>query len=165
MKVAAVLERMIAFSEGNLHDINHLVKVWGYARTLGQLEGLAPETQETLELAAIVHDIACPLCRKKYGSAPGRQQEEEGGPLAREFLSGLGLEARLVERVSWLVAHHHSYAGVDGMDYQLLLEADFLVNADEEGVSEDTVRSWLARVFKSAAGIRLLKSMYLQEEP
>ena len=30
MKVAAVLERMIASSEGNLHDIKHLVKVWDY---------------------------------------------------------------------------------------------------------------------------------------
>ena len=29
---------------------------------------LTPQTQETLELAAVVHDIACPLCREKYGN-------------------------------------------------------------------------------------------------
>ena len=66
MKTEAVMERMIAFSEGNLHDINHFVKVYGYAQTIGRLEGLDDRTQLALEIAAIVHDIACPLCREKY---------------------------------------------------------------------------------------------------
>ena len=30
-----------------------------------------------LEIAAIVHDIACPLCREKYGRADGYLQEQE----------------------------------------------------------------------------------------
>ena len=29
------------------------------------------------------------------------------------------------------MTHHHTYTGVDGIDYQILLEADYLVNADE----------------------------------
>ena len=64
MKIAEILKKMITFSNGNIHDIDHLIKVWTYAKTIGELEGLDPETQFVLEVAAITHDIACPLCRE-----------------------------------------------------------------------------------------------------
>ena len=67
MTIAQIMEKMIAFSEGNIHDITHLSCVWTYAKTIGELEGLDADTQFILEVAAITHDIACPLCRKKYG--------------------------------------------------------------------------------------------------
>ena len=81
MKIAEILKKMITFSNGNIHDIDHLIKVWTYAKTIGELEGLDPETQFVLEVAAITHDIACPLCREKYGNANGKYQEIEGAPL------------------------------------------------------------------------------------
>ena len=68
MTIAQIMEKMIAFSEGNIHDITHLSCVWTYAKTIGELEGLDADTQFVLEVAAITHDIACPLCRKKYGN-------------------------------------------------------------------------------------------------
>ena len=40
MTVSQILEKMIAFSEGNIHDIDHLIRVWTYAKTIGELEGL-----------------------------------------------------------------------------------------------------------------------------
>ena len=73
--VAAAIEKMTEFYKGNLHDVAHFMKVWGFARTIGQLEGLDQQTQQTLEYTAVVHDIACPLCREKYGSASGKHQE------------------------------------------------------------------------------------------
>ena len=79
MTAAQCMEKMIAFSGGNIHDIDHFIRVWTYAATIGRLEGLDPEEQLTLEIAAIVHDIACPLCREKYGRADGPHQETEGG--------------------------------------------------------------------------------------
>ena len=60
MNISQIMEKMIAFSSGNLHDINHLMCVWTYAKTIGELEGLDRRTRETLEIAAITHDIACP---------------------------------------------------------------------------------------------------------
>ena len=68
MTIAQIMEKMIAFSEGNIHDITHLSCVWTYAKTTGELEELDADTQFILEVAAITHDIACPLCRKKYGN-------------------------------------------------------------------------------------------------
>ena len=53
MTIAQIMEKMIAFSEGNIHDITHLSCVWTYAKTIGELEGLDAETQFILEVAAI----------------------------------------------------------------------------------------------------------------
>ncbi len=39
MKIAEILKKMITFSNGNIHDIDHLIKVWTYAKTIGELEG------------------------------------------------------------------------------------------------------------------------------
>ena len=113
MLIAKTLERMIISSGRNLHDINHFLKVWAFARTIGRQEGLDVTTQQILELAAIVHDIACPICREKYGNTKGKNQELEGGPLATNFLRRCGWQESVVARVSKLVARHHTYDNVD----------------------------------------------------
>ena len=88
MSVSEIATRMIKYSKGNLHDINHFMKVYAYAKTIGESEKLDGKTQEVLEAAAIIHDIACPLCREKYGNTNGQSQETEGMILAEEFLKG-----------------------------------------------------------------------------
>ena len=158
--IAELMRKMIAYSGGNLHDIRHLMKVWGYAKMIGELEGLDAAAQRTLEAAAIVHDIACPLCRAKYGNTNGKYQEAEGGPLAAAFLQNTGLTADEIRRVAWLVAHHHTYGAVDGADYQILLEADYLVNAEERGDPPETVHAAAARFFRTEAGTALLRAIY-----
>ena len=89
--ISAVLEKMIAFSDGNIHDIDHLIRVWTYSKMIGELEGLDAQTQLVLEVAAITHDIACPLCREKYGNTNGKLQEQKGEAMVRDFLVGTGI--------------------------------------------------------------------------
>ena len=84
--VAAATRKMIGFYHGNRHDIAHFLKVWAMAKTIGELEGLDGHTQEVLELAAVVHDIACPLCREKYGDTNGKHQELESPPLVEALM-------------------------------------------------------------------------------
>lgn len=160
MTTAELTGKMIEYSEGNLHDISHFLKVWAYARTIGCCEGLDGRTQTILETAALVHDIACPLCREKYGGTNGKRQESEGMPLAEAFLADSGLPREDLARVVYLVGHHHTPAGVDGPDYQILLEADYLVNADESGLSRENIRNAEEQLFKTAAGRALLRSVY-----
>lgn len=163
-KVAEAVSSMVRFYSGTsdriVHDVNHFLIVWGFARTIGRMEGLDPVTQETLELAAVAHDIACPLCREKYGSADGKHQELEGGPLTREFYRDFNMPEEQLDRIVYLVSHHHTYDGADGMDYQILLEADFLVNADESQLSKHGITTFRDRVFRTETGRRLLKDMY-----
>lgn len=160
MTVAELTVKMIEYSNGNLHDINHFMKVYGYAKTIGECEHLDYETQTVLEVAALVHDIACPLCREKYGNADGKHQEEEGPALVRDFLKGTDCENDFVERVAYLVGHHHTLTNIEGMDYQILIEADYLVNADESSYSKDNIRNMSDKVFQTETGKRLLKRIF-----
>ena len=64
MIIAAATQKMIEFYNGNIHDIDHFLKVWAMAKTIGEIEKPDRHTQEILELAAVVHDIACLLCRE-----------------------------------------------------------------------------------------------------
>ena len=160
MTVSEIMQKMIAVSEQNLHDINHFMKVYAFAKTIGEAEGLDAAPQFILEVAAITHDIACPFCRQTYGNTNGKRQEEEGEPLVREFLKGTGLTKAQTDRVAFLVGHHHTLTGVDGIDYQILLEADYLVNADESGYSKENIKNTKAVMFKTKTGTSLLKSVY-----
>ena len=160
MKIAAAIEKMTDFYKGNIHDIYHFLKVWAFAKNIGEAEGLDPKTQETLEMAAVVHDIACPLCREKYGNTSGKHQEEESAPLVAEFFKDVPAGELDVERITWLVTHHHTYTNVEGMDYQILLEADFLVNAYEDGLDKDAIRTFRDKVFRTSSGISLLNTHF-----
>ena len=86
MNIGEIIKKMIDFYQGNTHDINHFLKVYAYAKTIGECEGLDELTQTSLEVAAILHDIACPLCREKYGNADWQHQEQAGPALAIQFL-------------------------------------------------------------------------------
>ena len=162
MTISRILVKMIDYSAGNRKDINHLMKVHSYARIIGKGEGLSEELQKITEIAAIVHDIACPLCRNKYGNTNGKYQEAEGPALTESFLADTGLTREEIARIAYLVGHHHTYEGVEGLDYQILLEADYLVNADESGYSRENILHMRDTVFQTKTGTALLESIYLK---
>lgn len=163
MRIEEIMKKMIDRAEGNHHDINHLMKVHSFARTIGLMEGLDDETQYLLEASAIVHDIACPLCRKKYGSTAGNLQEAESEPLLREFFMDTDIPEDQLERIIYIVTHHHTYSGSRGPDYQILLEADFLVNADESERYRKEIKQFRKNVFRTASGLALLDSVFREE--
>ena len=159
MTVSEIMEKMITFSDGNIHDVDHLIRVWTYAKTIGELELLDAKKQFILEVAAITHDIACPLCREKYGNTNGKHQETEGAVMAREFLAETGITEEQTERVAFLVGHHHTLSGIDGMDYQILVEADYIANASENGYRAENVRNFMEKIMKTNSGKRLLAAV------
>ena len=160
MDIAEIVEKMIGLSDGNVEDINHFMKVWAYARTIGKKEWVEMRSQYILEAAAVIHDIACPLCREKYGNADGKHQEAESEPLVRAFFAGTDVNAEVIDRIVYLVTHHHSPDAVDGLDYQILIEADYLVNADESHFFGHNIKNMYDKIFKTETGKFLLRSMY-----
>ena len=76
------------------------------------------------------------------------------------FFAPLPVDPVDVERISWVVGHHHTYTNVDGLDHQILLEADFLVNADESGYARAAIETARSQIFQTVSGIRLLDAMY-----
>ena len=157
--VKEIARDMAYYSKGNLHDIDHFLRVWGYARDIADGECLSKRERYVLEVAAITHDIACPLCREKYGNTDGKNQESEGAVLVRTFLRDAGIPDDLLERIVFLVGHHHSYDAVDGIDYQILLEADYIANALENHTPPSAARQALKSVFRTKSGIEEAKTM------
>ena len=158
--VSGIMKKMIAFSDGNIHDIDHLIRVWTYSKTIGELEGLDAQTQLVLEVAAITHDIACPLCREKYGNTNGKLQELEGELMVKGFLTDTGMSEEQIKRVAFLVGHHHTFSDIDGIDYQILVEADYIANATENDYNRQNIENFMQKIMKTESGKRILKSIF-----
>ena len=163
MTIAELYVKMLKYPGIEMHDINHLTKVRAYAGAIAALEGLDAQQRFMTEAAAILHDIACPALRKLYGKAEGKRQEELGPALAREFLASTDLAAEQLERLCYLIGHHHTLDEIDGIDYQILIEADYLVNADEAGFSKPNIENMYAAYFKTATGRDLLKTLFIDK--
>lgn len=159
--VSEVAMAMLRYNAGDPRRVNHLLKVHAFAKLIGESEGLTSETQQTLELAALTHDIGIRNSEKKFGNCSGAHQQEEGPPEARALLSQLGAPEQTLERVCWLIAHHHTYTNIQGADYQILIEADFLVNAYEDEMHEDAIRTVREKLFRTKRGKELLDLLYL----
>ena len=119
---------MIEFDKGDPKRIQHFTKVHSYAKLIGQMEELDDHTLFILEAAAYVHDIGIHPAEEKYGYQNGKLQEQEGPVVAGKLMEKLGFDRSVIERVKFLVGHHHTYTNIDSVDYQILVEADFIVN-------------------------------------
>lgn len=156
----ALFFKMIEFNEGDPKRIQHLAKVHSFARIMGIREQLDANTLFILEAAAYVHDIGIRVAEKKYGRCDGKLQEQEGPVEAHKILSELGFENYQIDRICYLIGHHHTYDNIDGMDYQILVEADFLVNLYEDEAGQAALRKAYSNVFKTKSGRAIFRTMF-----
>ncbi len=152
----SVINAMIRYYSGDIKRINHFIKVYGYSKAIGEMENLDDKTMEILEVTAVVHDIGIKISEEKYHSSAGQYQQIEGPPIAADMLTGLGYDQDFIDRVCYLIAHHHTYNNIDGLDYQILVEADFLVNLDEDNTSTEGIKKVKENIFKTNTGISFL---------
>lgn len=155
-----LLLAMFDYDGGDPKRIQHTVKVYKFAKIIGEEEHLEERQRLILETAAIVHDIGIKPSEQKYGSCGGKLQEKEGPPAARQMLSGMGYDEEVIERVCWLVGHHHTYTDVTGTDYRILLEADFLVNLYEDGSGPEAVQTAYEKIFRTRTGRKICRTMF-----
>lgn len=148
------------FFRGDARRIQHFMKVYTYAALIGRMEGLNDDTMRVLEAAAVVHDTGIKKAEELYGYNNGKLQEQYGPEAADALLKecGYGLNDR--ERVCYLVAHHHTYTGMDGADYRILVEADFLVNMYEDDADINAVHTAYDKIFTTESGKMICRTMY-----
>ena len=152
---------MIDYNNGDPKRIQHTTKVHAYASMIGRSEGLDEETLFILESAALVHDIGIRASEQKYGHQNGKLQEQEGPAVAREMLTSIGgYSERQIERICWLVGHHHTYHVCEDLDYQILIEADFIVNLYEDNESPHAIRAVRKNIFRTGSGTKMLETMF-----
>lgn len=156
-----IISAMTEYYKGDPKRVNHFMKVYAFAKAIGEEENLDSKTLEILEIAAIVHDIGIKKSEEKYNSSAGKYQEKEGPAEAEKLLSILNIDKEIIDRVSFLVGHHHTYNNISGMDYQILVEADFIVNIYEDNESPDSIKNIYNTIFKTKAGKRYIENMFL----
>lgn len=161
-RINRLILAMVDYDAGDPMRIQHFIKVHSFAKLIGTQEKLDKGTLYFLETAAIVHDIGIKRCEEKYGTCTGKQQEAEGPPVAKELLERLHFDPVVVERVCYLVGHHHTYTNIDGPDYQILVEADFLVNIYEGNMPKEAREAAYHNIFKTKSGSALYQTMYNQ---
>lgn len=151
---------MIELYKGDAKRIQHFCKVHSYTKLIAETENVDKNCQFIIEAAALTHDIGIHICEEKYGSCNGKLQEKEGPAIAEKLLGELGFDRNVSERVQYLIAHHHTYGNINEMDYQILVEADFLVNIMEEGSSKEAAIKAYQNIFKTSCGKKICREMF-----
>lgn len=152
---------MVTYNAGDPKRVQHFMKVASFAALIGRGEEVDEHTEFILEAAGYVHDIGIRVSEEKYGYQNGTTQQELGPDAARPLLKQNGFEDGDIEQICWLIAHHHTFSGIDGTDYQILVEADFLVNFYEDNSDIRAVENAYGRIFKTKTGKKLCQSMFL----
>ena len=161
MDIAKLAALAAAYDAGDPRRVHHFMKVYAFARLIGQAEGLDEQTQEILDAAALLHDIGIHAAERKFGACGGPLQEAEGPSAALPLLKQAGADEAACEQVCWLIAHHHSPGASDALPFRILLEADFLVNAYEDALPPEACRTARTRLFRTRTGTQYLDDLFL----
>lgn len=159
-KIDALTAEMISYFSGDAKRIQHFLKVHAFSALIGRAERLDEQTLFVLEAAALVHDIGIKPAERLYGSCGGKLQEELGPDEARPILEKLGFSEDDTARICFLISRHHTYTDIDGIDLQILIEADFLVNLYEDNSSSEAVLAAYRNVFSTKTGKELCRKIY-----
>ena len=161
MDISKLAALAAAYDAGDPRRVHHFMKVYAFARLIGQAEGLDEQTQEILDAAALLHDIGIHAAERKFGACGGPLQEAEGPSAALPLLKQAGADEAACEQVCWLIAHHHSPGASDALPFRILLEADFLVNAYEDALPPEACRTARTRLFRTRTGTQYLDDLFL----
>ena len=151
---------MVKYYQGDAKRIQHFIKVHSFAKYIAEGENVDNHTLFIIEAAALTHDIGIKISEEKYGDSSGKHQELEGPAPAQKMLSSLGFDIDDIKRICCLISHHHTYDNIDGIDLQIIIEADFLVNLYEDNSSISAINTAYRKIFKTDTGKYLCKVMY-----
>src|SRR5512137_861589 len=151
MMIPRVMETMVGYFGYDTKRINHALKVFAFSQIITSRESTDAGMKEIIAYTALLHDIGIREAERKYKSSSGKYQQIEGPPIARQILADLGISAPVIDRVCFITGNHHTYPKIDGIDFQILVEADFLVNIFEDSLERETTESIGNRIFKTEA--------------
>lgn len=158
--IEEIISYMINYFGNDVARINHALKVYSFSKAIGKLENLDDDKQFILEISAVLHDIGIKVSEKKYNSSSGKYQELEGPKVAKEILDGFNLDNKTLSRILYIIGNHHTYSKIDDVDFQILVEADFLVNIFEDSMEKDSIKTIKHKYFKTNAGTKYISTMY-----
>ena len=144
MTVNRVALRMKQYHHGDMVKVQHFVRVYTLAKTIGELEKLNEEEQEYLELAAVVHNVG----------------GEDPVPTVRDILKSCGVEDDVNMRVCHIVGNMENYEHISSLDHQIFIEARMIVEFKEHGASSDDIVRFAEKRFITNYGKMFLKRAF-----
>jgi HD superfamily phosphodiesterase len=152
--LAQAIEEMKIVFKDVPYGIEHTMRVLRNAQHIMDGEGIVGEIREVASLAAVLHDIGAIEAQKKHGSMEGKFQEMEGPSVARPILERIGVGTAVASRVCHIVGNHHSPEKIDGIDFQILWEADYLeyLQFGDKQMDDRTLRKEVQDNFRTHAG-------------
>ncbi len=81
----------------------------------------------------------------------------------RDIMERRGAPQDLIERVAYIVGGHHTASKNDGLDFQIIWEADLMVNIEEDGLDKQSKKlpAIITKNFRTLSGYRLARERYL----
>jgi HD superfamily phosphodiesterase len=152
-----IVEEMKRYFGKDQELVDHTLEVLEYAKKIMDEEHLGEKAKKIITDATVLHDIGVIEARRKYGSSAGPYQEKEGQIIARSILEKIGRSPEEIDRVCFIVGHHHTPSAIDGMDFQIVWEADQIVNVKTSGLHEK--KENLDKYFKTTSGKQMLKAV------
>jgi len=140
----------------DIKRIVHAKKVMEFAEEILRKEG---GNWHIVIPAAILHDVGIKLAEQKYGSNAGHLQEKEGPAIARNILLRAGLKKEEIEEICQIIGSHHSPGKINSLNFDIILDADWLVNLDE--IKEKKRDEIINRVFATKTAKEIAKKVYL----
>lgn len=144
IEVNRVAMRMKTYYHGDADQVQHFVRVYTLAKTIGELEKLDDEEQEYLELAAVVHNVG--------GDDPV--------PAVRDILKSCGVEDEVNLHVCHIVGNMDNYDHISSLDHQIFVEARMIVEFKERGASPDEIVRFAEKRFITNYGRMFLKRAF-----
>ncbi len=160
---AAICDKLItqmkAVFDTDQKRIDHALSVLNHAGYILADEGGDPIV---VKAAAILHDIGIHEAEKKHNSAAGKYQEIEGPPIARQIMADLDLDDKTIDHVCKIITNHHSAKDIDTIEFQILWDADWLINFPDEfaGGDKDATAKRIDRIFKTKTGRQMATKLF-----
>jgi len=143
--------------------IKHAEDVAAHAEEIGKME---QGNMAVIMAAAYLHDIGIKEAERKFQSSAAKYQHAEGPPVARELLTELKAESDLIEEVCDIIGHHHTPRAEETTNFQVLYDADLIVNLDEKyretSPSGERLEKVLNNSFLTASGRRVAKKALMK---
>ena len=141
--VNRVALRMKQYYRGDMDKVQHFVRVYTLAKSIGELEHLSDEEQFDLELAAVVHNV-----------------EGDRIPVVRDILRECGVTEAAAMKVCHMVENAENYEHIGTLDHQILIEAKLIVDFKEQNTPEKEIIRKAEDLFLTNTGKLFLKRAF-----
>jgi len=163
MLIDNVIQEMKEVFYDSPNGIVHTFDVQKYTEAIMAGENFTKEEKEMISITAILHDIGIPEAKRKYGSSEAKYQEKEGAIIAKVILEKIGYHPVQMDRVCYIVGNHHTVSKIDGLDFQIIWEADLLVNLEKNNLNKEELKKCIEDNFKTEIGRKIAYEKYIVE--